>query len=255
MFKTLGKRIFKWVGYIFCACTALGLAVYAIFMALEAAKSGTPLILILKAIIATGIAGFLAWNARQLLTDRFTSSDQERHFRKNTPPHFRKSTSLQKPTPQKPPPQKLAKKDLKPIIIDGNNVFLRGDPNTMPLHMMVKTLDTMGHFVHVFFDANIYYVMRNNDIMLSGRGNHHTQVAAAFGLPPDMITIVPAGSQADHFIIPHAQQNGGTIISNDRFKEFKETHPWLNTSGRLAKFDVINEQLSVPNLALNVSLR
>jgi hypothetical protein len=125
----------------------------------------------------------------------------------------------------------------------------------MPLHMMVKTLDTMGHFVHVFFDANIYYVMRNNDIMLSGRGNHHTQVAAAFGLPPDMITIVPAGSQADHFIIPHAQQNGGTIISNDRFKEFKETHPWLNTSGRLAKFDVINEQLSVPNLALNVSLR
>jgi len=237
LLKVLGKKLFKWVGYVFCACTALGLLVYAAVSILDATRADMPLMPILKAITSIGIAGFMAWNARQLLTDRFTPGDQEHYFQEN------------------PSPQKLPRKNQETIIIDGNNVFLRGQPNPFVLHLLVKTLSTAGHLVHVFFDANIYYVLRENHVTLSGKGKHHSQVATAFGLAPEFITIVPAGSQADHFIIPHAQECNGTIISNDRFNEFREKFPWLGTPGRLAKFDVINEHLSVPDLDLSISLQ
>lgn len=38
---------------------------------------------------------------------------------------------------------------------------------------------------------------------------------------------VPAGTDADFFIVETAEQQGAKIVSNDQYHDFKERHPWI----------------------------
>ncbi|HEX8118778.1 MAG TPA: hypothetical protein VF521_15990, partial [Pyrinomonadaceae bacterium] len=39
---------------------------------------------------------------------------------------------------------------------------------------------------------------------------------------------VPAGTDADYFIIQFAQELDATIVTNDRYKDYAEQYPWVS---------------------------
>ena len=38
---------------------------------------------------------------------------------------------------------------------------------------------------------------------------------------------MPAGTDADFFIIQLADQLGARVVTNDRYKDYAERHPWI----------------------------
>ncbi len=39
---------------------------------------------------------------------------------------------------------------------------------------------------------------------------------------------VPAGTDADYFIIQLADQFGARVVTNDRYKDYVEQYPWIS---------------------------
>ncbi|PIB23513.1 hypothetical protein BFP76_08205 [Amylibacter kogurei] len=248
MIKSFFGTIFRWLGFAFCAGVSFGALVFAINKLYSAIQADIDVSLMIEAGLGLGIAGFMGWNAMQLFTSRFFHKTVEKVSKPST------NTSRPKPDRHKSTPKTTTNSKFKSIAIDGSNVFLRRDPNLLVLHMMVVSLLEMGHEVHVFFDANIYYVMQDSGIVFSGNGNHHNQIAEAFGIPATDITIVPGGSQADHFILPFADKPNGVVVTNDRFSEFSDEFPWVTHKKRLAKFDVVQNHLLIPRFNMKVEL-
>ncbi|GHA60481.1 hypothetical protein GCM10008927_27500 [Amylibacter ulvae] len=261
MIKSFFGAIFRWLAFAFCAGVSFGALVFAISKVYAALQADSAVSMMIEAGVGFGIAGFMGRNAAQLFTNQFFHKTVETASKSSIiipppapiavdPPETSPSSASKTATAHK----KAKSSKFKSIAIDGSNVFLRRDPNLLVMHMMVVTLLEMGHEVHVFFDANIYYVMEESGIVFSGNGNHHNQIAEAFGIPTTDITIVPGGSQADHFILPFADKPNGVVITNDRFSEFAQDFPWVKHKKRLAKFDVVQNHLLIPRFNMKVEL-
>jgi predicted nuclease of predicted toxin-antitoxin system len=54
---------------------------------------------------------------------------------------------------------------------------------------------------------------------------------------------VPAGTDADYFIVQTAEQQDALIISNDRYKDFEEQHPWVGD--RRVPFMIVKGQVQL----------
>ncbi len=118
----------------------------------------------------------------------------------------------------------------KPIMIDGSNVLYwrDGTPQIDGLREVVGHLKARGYGPHVVFDANAGY-------LVAGIYQHDRAMGTLLGLPEDRVMVVSKGSPADPVLLAAARDLGARIVTNDRYREWAEAHPEVNTPGHLIK--------------------
>ncbi len=120
----------------------------------------------------------------------------------------------------------------KTILIDGNNIYHFGLDHKVghkALKELAFELIADGFRIVCFFDASIYFTLRENGEFKKSREKFSIKIIQRiFGLNPDEIYVVPSGTQADDFIVEAASHMPKSVtISNDKFRDFKSRYPDL----------------------------
>jgi hypothetical protein len=128
----------------------------------------------------------------------------------------------------------------RPIIIDGSNVLYWKDniPRADTLRDAITALRAQGYDPGVVFDANAGY-------LLTGRYLHHAALGELFSLPEENVMVVPKGTPADPTILAAARDLGAPILTNDRYRDWADTHPEIRTPGHLIRGGYRDGQLTI----------
>ena len=128
---------------------------------------------------------------------------------------------------RKKQPQKTAERWL---IIDGSNVmhWKDGTPQMGTLREVVQHLKALGFSPGVVFDANAGH-------MLAGKYLHHGAMGKLLGLPEEKVMVVHKGTPADATILAAAKDIGARIVTNDRYRDWADTHPEVREPGYLIR--------------------
>jgi len=115
----------------------------------------------------------------------------------------------------------LARREV--VVIDGSNVlhWYDGTPNLAPLRAVLAKLISERRYPIVWFDANAGY-------LIAGRYMGAAAFARTLRLPRKQIFVAPRGTPADPLILEAAAAHGARIITNDRYRDWRDTHPILN---------------------------
>ena len=141
------------------------------------------------------------------------------------------------------------------IIVDASNV-VRADAefSWRSLRTLIAAFEKQNRDFALMFDANITYVLK-----ASGDDDGVKYIESLQRTMPERLLIVPAGSQADDYILFEADKTGAHILSRDRYRDAKFTarYRWLDQDAgecRLHKFAIFNSCLSVPDLDIRESI-
>ena len=124
--------------------------------------------------------------------------------------------------------RRLVRPRRRVIVVDGSNVMhWEGDvPTFGALERVLADLIAKGFDPHVFFDANVGY-------KLVGRPIGHGDLAQALALPRAQVFVAPSRTPADPLLIAHAIRTRARVVSNDRFRDWREEFPALGDKGFL----------------------
>ena len=124
--------------------------------------------------------------------------------------------------------RRLARRQV--VVIDGSNViYWRNEtPDLVPLQALIARLGAERRRPVVWFDANAGYLVR-------GRYMGEAAFAHALGLPRRQVFVAPRGTPADPLILQSAATLGARIVTNDRYRDWRESHPILNDPDRLIR--------------------
>ncbi len=115
------------------------------------------------------------------------------------------------------------------ILVDGSNVMhWGGDPSLKVLTRVVKKLEDEGLKPYICFDANVGY-------KLGDRFAGHDAMAAKLGLSPKQVFVVDKGVIADGVLLDLAAEHALSIVTNDRFRDWTVTHPWVKDHRRFRR--------------------
>ena len=116
------------------------------------------------------------------------------------------------------------------IIIDGSNVMFwdGGTPRAETVRAVVETLGREGYHSVVWFDANAGY-------KLFGRYAGPRDLAPYLGVPPRQVFVAPKGVPADPLVLEAARKLRARVVSNDRFRDWRESFPELGDARRLVR--------------------
>ena len=128
----------------------------------------------------------------------------------------------------------------KTVIFDGSNVYHFGLDNgvgTQALTALVKRLRSDGFRIVSFFDANIYFTLRDNGAFQSPQQVFKIEaLQRVFGLRVDEIYVVPRGNQADKFVLESlAQLPVSFAVTNDRFRDYQAEYDFLTKDNQWRK--------------------
>jgi hypothetical protein len=144
----------------------------------------------------------------------------------------------------------------KTFIVDGSNIvrFCTHKQGHISLEGLLSVLLEIrrqeGDFICIF-DANTYF-----ELGKKGKKGSEIRYAMLKDLLPDEFIEVPGGKKADDFIFPQAEKSGQLIISNDRFKDYRDKYPWLNKEDEcLFKGRVMRGYFEIPDLDLSIPVR
>ena len=133
------------------------------------------------------------------------------------------------------------------ILIDGNNV-VRGSLRYgwKVLKTLLDWLDNNKTEWFLYFDATIWYVKE-----LEGDGKTYIESL----VDDNRAKVCPSRTEADSFILLHADKTGSHIISNDGYKKWESKYPWIATRTgtgnlRVHKFMVVEDMLSIPDVGI-----
>ena len=114
------------------------------------------------------------------------------------------------------------------VVVDGSNVmhWQDGVPQIATVRAVVEKLKAEGYTPGVVFDANAGY-------KLVGKYKHDGALGKMLGLPADRVMVVPKGTPADPMILESARSLGARVVSNDRYRDWAETHPEVTTPGHV----------------------
>ena len=116
------------------------------------------------------------------------------------------------------------------IVVDGSNVMhWRGNgPNLGAVRDVVADLRRRGFTPGVIFDANAGH-------KLTGRYVHDGAMAKMLGLPRNRVMVVDRGAVADQWILASARDLQARVVTNDRYRDWAETHPEVAEPGFLIR--------------------
>lgn len=101
--------------------------------------------------------------------------------------------------------------DVPSVVIDGTNVmYWDGQADLHTLRVVVDKLQSKNLSPHVFLDASSRHHLGDKSL------DQHS-FAAALGLAPNQVTVCPAQTEADAFLLRFAKENNIPVVSNDRF--------------------------------------
>lgn len=143
----------------------------------------------------------------------------------------------------------------KPIYIDGSNLIhwtKDHSIDTHPLDVLCRTLRDANVDFLVFFDANIKYLLQEAGLPVTPKDRSTKDLERIFELHTDEISVVPAGSSADDFILQRVHISKGMVISNDRYTDYRDIYPWLGNPERIHRGYVDKGQLYIPTLSLKI---
>lgn len=116
------------------------------------------------------------------------------------------------------------------VVVDGSNVlhWKDGTPDLETLREVLAHLIGRGLTPGVVFDANAGYKIAER---------HHNDHAFSrmLGLPEDRVMVVAKGTPADPVILAAARDMGARIVTNDRYRDWVETHPEVQSPGHLIR--------------------
>ncbi len=116
------------------------------------------------------------------------------------------------------------------VVVDGSNVMHWRDnqPNLEALRDVIRALSARGLTAGVMFDANAGY-------LLAGRYLNDAAFGRMLNLPVDRVMVVPKGAPADPSLLLAARDYGARVVSNDRFRDWAEDFPEVNSKGHLIR--------------------
>jgi hypothetical protein len=114
------------------------------------------------------------------------------------------------------------------IVLDGSNLLYWQDetPSLRSVQIVLDTLRAQGLVPVVWFDANVGY-------LISDRWLGPAAMAQRLGLPARQVFVAPKGTPADPLLLDRARALGVRVVSNDRFRDWSESRPWLAERGFL----------------------
>jgi len=126
-----------------------------------------------------------------------------------------------RPRPVPPAPERL-------IVVDGSNVMHwdEAGPSLKVLGRVIDDLRDRGFVPQVYFDANVGY-------KIAGRHMKEAEIARVLRLRAAQITLSPSGTPADPLLIDFALRRGARVVSNDRYRDWREDFPRLGDKGVL----------------------
>ena len=106
------------------------------------------------------------------------------------------------------------------VVIDGANVAYEersagGKPKLSNLLRVRSELEGRGLEAVIIVDASLKY-----DI------DDQSQLETL--IQSQQVRQVPAGTDADYFIIQLADQLGARVVTNDRYRDYLEQYPWVS---------------------------
>lgn len=116
------------------------------------------------------------------------------------------------------------------VVVDGSNVmhWKDGAAQIGPISEVLHHLEARGFTAGIVFDANAGY-------KLSDRYQDDGVLARILRMPEDRVLVVPKGTPADPVILMAARDLGGRVVSNDRYRDWVEAHPEVQTPGHLIR--------------------
>jgi hypothetical protein len=129
------------------------------------------------------------------------------------------------------------------VLIDGSNVMHWQD-NTPSLQTVRKVVDQvrdLGYVPGVVFDANAGW-------KLAGRYLHDQDFARVLGIDTRQVLVVAKGTPADPFLLQTAREFRARIVTNDRFRDWSEAHPEVQTPGFLIRGAVVEGAIRLKGL-------
>jgi len=131
----------------------------------------------------------------------------------------------------------------KTVIIDGSNLYhfgLNEELGTRALALIAQQLRIEGYRVVCFFDANIHYTLIKNGAASADQRHSLTTLSECFALGLDEIYVVPAGIQADKFILDSLKHLPISFtVTNDRFRDYAKAYPTVMTGDQWRKGVVV----------------
>jgi len=128
----------------------------------------------------------------------------------------------------------------KTAIFDGNNIYhfgLESGFGASVLENILLSLRNEGYRIICFFDANIYYTLRENGAFEQGRERFSIELLKRiFKLKDFEIYVVPKGRQADDFIVESLSHLPVSFaVTNDRFRDFTARYDFLSKNNNWRK--------------------
>ena len=116
------------------------------------------------------------------------------------------------------------------VIVDGSNVihWRNGTPQLDTLAEVLDALSAQGLSPGVIFDANVGY-------KISTRYMDDAELAKFLKLPVDRVLVVRKGTPADQVILKSARDLGARIVTNDRYRDWADSHPEVLQDGFLIR--------------------
>jgi len=128
----------------------------------------------------------------------------------------------------------------KTVVFDGSNIYHFGldhKIDALPLGALVSALRSEGYRIVCFFDANIYFTLRENGAFKRGNSRFSIRIIQKiFELEENEIYVVPKGVQADKFIVETLSHLPISFaVTNDRFRDYEDVYPFLTEDNQWRK--------------------
>lgn len=116
------------------------------------------------------------------------------------------------------------------VVVDGSNVMYwdGNTPSLAPVRAVLRDLAAQGFTPGIIFDASAGY-------KIGDRYKDDDAFARLLDLPEENVLVVPKGTQADGFILDSARKLGARIVTNDRYRDWEQTHPEVRQPGYLIR--------------------
>ena len=114
--------------------------------------------------------------------------------------------------------------------------WVNGEPSVDPLRAVTRRLSELGFSPRVFFDANAGY-------LLCGRYLHDRDFKNILRLQTASVTVVPKGTIADEAILREARKLKAIVVTNDRYRDWAELYPEVQSDGFLMRGKYHSERL------------
>lgn len=116
------------------------------------------------------------------------------------------------------------------IVLDGSNLMHWQDnqPRLASVRAVIDRVQAQGYRPVVWFDANAGYLI--GDRWLGPR-----DLSRRLGLPMRQVFVAPRGVPADPLLLEGARRLGAPVVTNDRFRDWRDRYPWLAEPGFLIR--------------------